>query len=182
MAKTRMKAKGRQGGESDRFARIPEAVMESRALATAPHAAFRVLAILLVGKSKERNGTMMCSETYAAQYGIRSHGAVRRALQELLDRKLIICTRRVQKLKRFAALYAITWWPVHSREGQPLDHPEPATHAYADWSPIIPALRIWNFNKEKKTFTPTSRGPHPYCKGDGSPPSPRFRGQIDQPS
>jgi hypothetical protein len=156
---TREKSKGRRGGESDRFARIPEKVMQSAALATAPHWAFRVLAILIVGRAKEFNGTMMCSESYAAQYGIKSHGAVYRGLLELQDRKLIVCTRHVQKLKRFAALYAVTWWPIHNRDGQPLIPPEPATHAYADWVPITPTVRVWNFKKKKKR-SPLPQGDH----------------------
>jgi hypothetical protein len=189
VSRTREKSKGRKGGERDRFARIPEVVMESEALVRASHPAFRALAILLVGNAEGRNGTLMCSESYAAKYGIKSHGAVKRALQELLDHQLIILTRRVQPLRRFPALYAVTWWPVHNRDGQPVAPPEPATHAYADWEPpITPTAREWNFKKKKKSSplpqgdnTPTPRvkkllhhpdlgaeptNPHPYLKAD----------------
>jgi hypothetical protein len=112
---TREKSKGRRGGEAEPFAYMPDSVMQSPALASAPPTAFKLLAILIVDKSKERNGTQMCSESYAGRYGVKSHGTVHRALRLLLDRGLIVCTRRVQKLRRFAALYAVTWWPIYFR-------------------------------------------------------------------
>jgi hypothetical protein len=46
---------------------------------------------------------------------------------------LIVMTRRVQKLRRFPALWAVTWWPICNRDGQPVEPPTPATHAYAEW-------------------------------------------------
>jgi hypothetical protein len=161
MTHTRQKSKGRKGGESERFAYLPESVMQSPALASASHTAFRVLAILIVGKSKERNGTQMCSESYAARYGLKSHGTVHRALLELQDRQLIVCTRRVQKLKRFAALYGVTWWPIYYRDGQPLDHPEPVTHAYAQWQLVTPIARVMNIPKGKNRS--------PLLQGDNTP-------------
>jgi hypothetical protein len=140
MSRTRAKAKGRQGGESEPFALLPQSVMQSPALATAPHAAFRVLAILLSGKSRERNGTMMCSDSYAGTFGLSSHDTLYRSLQLLEERGLIVTTRRVQRMRRFAALYGVTWWPLYYRDGQPLTGPEPATHAYTNWSLITPTI------------------------------------------
>ena len=136
--------------------------MQSEALATASHSAFRVLAILLVGKPRERNGTMMCSESYARTYGLTSHATLQRALKELQDRGLIVCTRRVQRLKRFAALYAVTWWPIYNRDGQPLDQPEPASFAYANWkadAPITPAVGV-NGRTNGNVCSPLPRGDH----------------------
>lgn len=133
MARTRARAKGRLGGEADGFPFIPESVMRHPACATLPHAAFRVLCILVVGKAKHRNGTLACSESYAAQFGITSSDTLARSLKELQLRGLVEVTRRVQKLRRFPALYAVTWWPVCNRDGQPVDPPDPASHAYANW-------------------------------------------------
>lgn len=114
--------------------------MESVALATAPHAAFRVLAMLLVGKSKERNGTLAVTDSYAARFGMTSRDTVYRSLTALESRQLIVRTQRVRPMSRFPTLWAATWWPIYYRDGQPLDQPEPATHAYANWSAITPTI------------------------------------------
>ena len=42
-------------------------------------------------------------------------------------------TQRVKKLKRFPTLWAVTWWPICYRDGQPLPQPQPASHAYTQW-------------------------------------------------
>jgi hypothetical protein len=130
VSRTREKAKGRRGGEKEPFAMLPESVLEHPSLATAPHAALRVLMILLMGKSKERNGTMMCSDSYATRFGMTSHDTLARSLELLESRGLIATTRRVQRMRRVAALYGVTWWPIYYRDGLPLPSPEPATYAY----------------------------------------------------
>lgn len=134
MSITRQKAKGRRGGEREPFAMLPESVLTHPALATAPHAALRVLTVLLVGKSKERNGTMMCSDSYAAKFGITSHDTLSRSLECLETRGLIETTRHVLRMRRIAALYAVTWWPIYYRNGLPLTTPEPAPHKYVQWN------------------------------------------------
>lgn len=121
--------------ERDRFARIPVDVMQSAALMTAPHAAFRVLAILVAGNPKERNGTFACSDSYAATFGITSKETLHRAMDELQERGLIVKTRQGMKLRRWPSLWAVTWWPIFNRDGQPLDRPEEPTHAYTRWTP-----------------------------------------------
>lgn len=131
----RERAKGRRGGEGERFAYIPESVLLSDAVCSLPHAAFKVLAILNVGRPKERNGTQCCSESYAAKFGITSRDTVRRSLNELQQRGLIVITRRVSPFMKFATLYGVTWWAILYRNGEPLDIAEPATHAYLRWSP-----------------------------------------------
>lgn len=142
MAVTRARAKGRRGGEGERFAYLPESVLQSDAVRTLPHAAFKVLAILLVGRTRERNGTACCSDSYAARYGIMSHDTVRRALEELQARGLIVATRRVSRFKRHPTLYGVTWWPLVYRDGEVLTVPEPASHAYANWQPFTPTSGV----------------------------------------
>jgi hypothetical protein len=121
--------------DRDRFARIPVEVMQSPALMTAPHAAFRVLAILVAGNVKERNGTFACSDSYAATFGIASKDTLHRSLVELQKRGLIVPTRPGMKMRRWPTLWAVTWWPIYSRDGKPLDRPEDSTHAYTKWKP-----------------------------------------------
>ena len=136
MARTRERAKGRRGGEGERFAYLPESVLECPALATAPTYAFKVLAVLVLGKAKERNGLMMCSESYAARFGIDARITVHRSLQLLTERGLIERTRQVQRFRKAATLWAVTWWPIYFRDGEPLQTPEPASHRYRDWAHI----------------------------------------------
>lgn len=142
MARTRERSKGRRGGEGERFAYLPESVLQSHACASMPHACLRILAILLVGKVKDRNGTLMCSEAYAAKFGITSRATVRRCLTELEARGLIERTRRVQPFRKAATLWAVTWWPITNRDGQPLDTPEPASHRYREWKASTPAMGV----------------------------------------
>ena len=125
----------RRSPDRDRFARIPVEVMQSPALMTAPHAAFRVLAILVAGNIKERNGTFACSDSYVATFGITSKDTLHRSLGELQERGLIVRTRRGMKMRRWPSLWAVTWWPIYNRDGQPLDRPEDPTHAYLKWKP-----------------------------------------------
>jgi hypothetical protein len=140
--RTRLKSKGRRGGEAERFAYIPESLLQSPAGQSLPHAALKVLTILLVGRTRERNGTMCCSESYAAQYGVTAKATVLRSLVELQKRSIIVVTRRVQKFKKHPTLYAVTWWPIMNRDGQPLTTPEPATYAYLNWRHITSTMSV----------------------------------------
>ena len=150
MSRTREKAKGRKGGEAERFAYLPESVLQSTALATAPHAALRVLTILVIGKPKERNGTMMCTDSYAAKFGLNSHDTLHRSLVILEQRGLITTTRRAARLGKVPALFAVTWWPIYNRDGQPLQIPNDATHAYLEWTDH-PDHRGTAGNEQEKT-------------------------------
>lgn len=156
MALTRLRAKGRRGGEVEGFTYIPDHVMRSQALASANHATFRVLAILVVGKPKERNGTMACTDSYAARFGVTSHQTVYRGLLELRDRGLVVVTRPGLRMRKIPTLYAVTWWPIYFREGKPLGRPEDPLFAYQQWRPITPTA-----SAEKKSRT--------YSQGDVTP-------------
>lgn len=174
---TRMKSKGRRGGEKEPFAMLPESVLQHPALATAPHAALRVLTVLLVGKSRERNGTMMCSDSYAARFGITSHDTLTRSLELLQQRGLIVITRRVQRMRRFAALYAVTWWPIFYRDGQPITTPEPATHGYRDWTELDRSPRL--SGDHAPTIGVMEAGHHPDLPPNSTNHHPDYRGNSE---
>jgi len=144
VARTRERAKGRRGAEAEPFAKLPMSVMEHPALTTASHPAFRLLVIMVAGRTPQQNGRLMCTDAYAAKFGLRSHDTVQRARLELVGRGLIVCTRRGQKLNKHAALWAVTWLPIYSRDGQPVEPPEPASHAYRSWTPATPASGVIN--------------------------------------
>lgn len=126
---------GRNHGDAEPFARIPESVMESAALKSAPPTAYKVLAALLVGRPKERNGTLCLSASHAKRYGINSHDTLTRTLQLLRDRGLVTVTRAVPRMKKWPTLYAVTWWPIYNRNGQPLEVPEKESRAFEEWTP-----------------------------------------------
>lgn len=127
---------GKNRGEKERFAYIPESVMESAALQSAPPTAYKVLCALVVGRPRERNGTLCLSASHARKYGIRSHDTLTRILTELQTRGLIVVTREVPRFKKWPRLYAVTWWPIHYRNGEALEVPEKETRAFEEWSPI----------------------------------------------
>lgn len=129
------------GPSAEKFAYIPKSVLTHPSLATAPHACLRMLHALACGITKDRNGTMMASESYCKDFGLTSHGTVQRSLDTLKNRGLIVCTRRVQRMRRVAAQWAVTWWPIYYRDGEPCP-PEPASRAYEKWSPITPTKRV----------------------------------------
>lgn len=142
MGRTLSKAKGRRGGEAERFAFIPESLLTSEAGRTLPHAALKVLAILVLGRSKERNGTMCCSESYAMKFGINSRATVRRSLDELRARGIVTVTRRVTPFMKHPTLYAVTWWPIAYRDGEPLTTPEEPTLDYLNWRNVTPMTGV----------------------------------------
>jgi len=153
---------------------FPESVLQSPALKTAPHAAFRILAVLLCGKSRERNGTMMCSERYAARFGINSRETVRRSLAELEARGLIERTRRVTAFSKHATLWAVTWWDIAFRDNVALDRPEPASHKYRSWN-ITPAASVNAENPShllRDNLTPVASVEEPPHHTHGERPTP----------
>jgi hypothetical protein len=53
-----------------------------------------------MGNAEERNGTLMCTDAYAATFGIKSRGTVSRCLNLLKERGLIVCTRKAVTVGR----------------------------------------------------------------------------------
>lgn len=129
-----LRSKGRRRGDVEFFAWIPESAMRSEAFKALGHAAFRVLAILVLGHAKERNGLMMCTDSYAAEFGITSRETVYRSLKALGEHGFIVRTRQGIRMRPVPTLWAVTWWPIFFREGRPLTYPQAPTHAYLKWT------------------------------------------------
>ena len=152
MARTLLKAKGRWGSETDRFARMTDDLLQHVSVTTLSHSAFRVLTILTVGaraprlddrKDKGRNGVQAITASFAAKYGVTSRDTVYRALEDLLERQLIINTRVGHKSKAHFALYAVAWLPITHRDGQPLGRAEPPPLGFLNWeAPVKRKKRI----------------------------------------
>ncbi|MFT3905621.1 MAG: hypothetical protein QM718_04880 [Steroidobacteraceae bacterium] len=138
MTLTRARAKGRRGGEGERFARLPISVLQSEAVCSLKGdwlAAYKVMVALAAGYSGRNNGALAMTPRYAKRFGITSTDTLYRALKELKRRKIIIETRQGWRgVKDHFALYALAWCDIDNREGQPLLQPEPKhLQALLDW-------------------------------------------------
>lgn len=120
--------------KGERFAKLPIELLKHPAVATLPHAAFRVLAIFAAGYTGTNNGTLCCTDTWVRQFGLVSRDTLYASIRVLLDRNLIEVTRPGIKHRKVPTLYALAWQPVNSRNGELLGRFTPATHAYRDWS------------------------------------------------
>lgn len=121
--------------KGERFAKLPIDLLKAPAVTTLPHAAFRVLCIFAAGYNGANNGTLACTDVWMRQFGIVSRDTTYSSIAALLDRGLIEVTRSGIKHRKMPTLYAITWQPLHHRNGQLLGRFTPATHAYKQWSP-----------------------------------------------
>lgn len=135
--------KGRLGRDGEKFARMTESLLQCPAVTTLSHAAFRVLTVLTIGawapgmnpkKEPGRNGVQAITDKFARRFGFTSRDTVYRALNELLERGLIVKTRDGHKNKAHFTLYAVAWLPITHRDGRPLDFPESAPCDYLKWS------------------------------------------------
>lgn len=136
MSRTRARAKGRRGGESEHFARIPVSVLESEACKTLEHAAFRILVILASQYRGSNNGTQALTPSFSQRFGTLGKNTVYRSLEQLVARNLLIETRPGLRMKNHFALYAIGWEPIDNYEGQPLDTKDYSkTSGWRNWCP-----------------------------------------------
>ena len=121
---------------------MTQSLMESEAVTTLPHAAFKLLTILAMGarppglnprKDRGSNGVQAITDKYARKFGFKSRDTVYRSLDELIQRGLIVKTRDGHRSKTHFALYGVAWLPITHREGEPLEVPEVANNAWMKW-------------------------------------------------
>lgn len=140
----------RDSRSKENFARIPISVLESEAVTTLNHAAFRVLVILASQWKGGNNGTLALTAKYAERYGLSGRDTLYKALRELERRGLIVRTRAGIKSKRLFSLFAIGWESITHRDGQPLDTPAPKNNsAWLKWRDPSPTKK--RTHKRKKT-------------------------------
>lgn len=118
MARNRLKAKGRK--ESGRFVALPHAVMDSDDYKSLSGSAMKVLMCLLRQFNGRNNGDLSASFTLANTWGIGSKSTLSKALKELQERDMIICTREGRFLRPggCCALYAVTWLAIDECSGK----------------------------------------------------------------
>lgn len=127
--------------------------MKSGAYWTISHGAARVLALLVLGETEQRNGRLELTDAQANEVGLRSHELLSRSMPELIRVGLVVQTRRIKRKARHAAHYAVTWWKIHFVDGVKLERPEPASHAYLRF-----ARERRKFKVKKEKCSPRSSG------------------------
>lgn len=161
MARTRAKQMGRIGGEAEPYARIPISVLESEAVKTLDHAAFKILVIIASDcwwhpvKMKGRNGTAAFTESFQKKWGFKGRDTLYRALRELTDRGLLVRTRDGQRIRNRFALYGLGWLPITHRDAQLLNQPEPAPDLWKRWKPT--AISIPKVGSDAEKFLTDGR-------------------------
>lgn len=132
---------------------LPHAVLQSQAYRTLPYHAMAVCVALAAQYAGHNNGDLALTWRMAPQWGVRSHGQLITGLALLLERGLIQKTRQGGMRPVGPTLYALTWHPIHPREGgydagiYPTDL---AAHSYLEWSPTGPARG----SDDKKSMDP----------------------------
>ncbi len=101
--------KGRAGGDSKLFARLPVEVLTSDATRTLMHIAFRVLVCLAAQYHGVHNGSLSMTRRTARMYGIGNTHTLGAALRELEARGLIRQTRPGSRVPPRSAFYALGW-------------------------------------------------------------------------
>lgn len=119
MAKDR---RARQQGrkESGSFSLLPHAVQDSEDFVALSGGALKVLLGLLRQYKGSNNGDLSATHSQAKAWGIGSKTTLSKALEELQERALIICTRQGRFIKPggCCALYAITWKAIDDCGGK----------------------------------------------------------------
>ncbi|MCY1292931.1 hypothetical protein [Pseudomonas sp. D(2018)] len=118
MVANRRKAKGRS--PSGTYAVIPHVVMDSEDFLAISGAALRVLLGLLRQFRGANNGNLSATIQQSRVWGVKSPSTLVIALQELMDRNLIIRTRDPKYCNPggICALYALSWLAIDECGGR----------------------------------------------------------------
>jgi hypothetical protein len=116
-----------------RFARLPLMVLETLAVTTLNHAAFRVLVLLAAQYNGHNNGAIGLTANQASEAGISSDRTLYRSLRELQERQLIDETYPASRVPPRPTMWALTWMPLDNTAYS--NETKRPTHAYKDWRP-----------------------------------------------
>lgn len=118
VARSLRKSKGRNPAGT--FAALPHTVMDSGSFRALSGGALKVLMGLLRQYRGTNNGDLSASFNQAEAWGIGSKTTLAKALRELLEKDLIICTREGRFIKPggCCALYALSWHPINECSGK----------------------------------------------------------------
>ena len=131
-----MRARGRKA-KGKRFAMLPLIVLDSQAVTTLSHAAFRVLVLLTAQFNGHNNGALGITAEQASGAGIGSNRTLYHSLAELEARRLILATYPASRVPPRPKMWALTWFALDdTRYSNATIKP---THAYREWKPEINA-------------------------------------------
>lgn len=99
-----------------RFAMLPLHVLESDAMRTLSHAAFRVLVLLAGQFNGHNNGALGITHSQARKNGIGSRHTLYRALAELRGRGLIEQTFPASRVPPRPVMFALSWVSIDDTE------------------------------------------------------------------
>ncbi len=118
MARSLRKSKNRN--PSGTFAALPHTVMDSEDFRALSGGALKVLLGLMRQYRGFNNGDLSATFAQAEVWGIGSKATLAKALRELQERNLAICTREGRFIKPggCCALYALTWQPIDECGGK----------------------------------------------------------------
>ena len=121
MARSRSKFKGR--AESGTFTALPHTLMDSDEFRGLSPSGLRVLLWLCRQYNGRNNGDLSATITQGIKFGVNSSASLAKALKELQELNLIICTRQGQFMQPGSrcALYAITWRAIDECIGKDLE-------------------------------------------------------------
>lgn len=119
----------------ERFARLPRRVLESKAVTSLPHAAFRVLVAYAAQYHGFNNGSLGLTRKQAKAFGITSHQTLQRSQRILVQRGLIRLTRQGTRTPPVPNFYAVTWEGIDPGKHDARENPVP-TREFETWSPL----------------------------------------------
>lgn len=102
------------------FAGIPRIVIESRDFKELSHTGKVLLLLMAYQYRGKNNGDLSAAPALLKGWGISSKTTISKAVQELVERNLIIRTREGRFLNPGGrcALYALTWKPIDECQGK----------------------------------------------------------------
>ena len=117
------KSNSRGRAKNRRYAGIPHDVMESASYCGASGNALKLLLELARQYNGYNNGDLSAAFSVLKSRGWRSKNTLKRCLDELLERRLIVKTREgwFSNPGARCALYALTWHPIDECSGKELE-------------------------------------------------------------
>lgn len=102
---------------------IPKELMEHPDFRELSPSATKVLMVLGGQYNGKNNGDLAATKSMLKSWGGMADGTLGRALRQLKERKLILCTRTSYRRRdgQKCALYALTWMPIDPCPGKGLE-------------------------------------------------------------
>lgn len=137
MGRDRTERRKRSASGLGRFVALPHVVIDSPAYRSLSFRARALLVDVARQYDGKNNGSLACTPKYLRPLGWRSNDGITKGLHELLERRLLVETRK-GRFPSTAAWYALNWHPLDVLAGLDIDPSQYRTGAYLDDS-IIPA-------------------------------------------